>query len=128
MFLDYKQAFDSVPHQLLISKLQQLGLHSNLLSWITDYLSQRNQRVVVEGATSSQTPVSSSVPQGSVLGPLLFSIYMDDITGVALSPQSELVLYADDVLLYHTISCLEDVLMLQSDIDSIETWSAEHLL
>ena len=93
-----------------------------------DYLSQRKQRVVVEGATSSQTPVSSSVPQGSVLGPLLFSIYMDDITGVALSPQSDLVLYADNVLLYRTISCLEDVLMLQSDIDSIETWSAEHLL
>ena len=82
----------------------------------------------MEGATSSQTPVSSSVPQGSVLGPLLFSIYMDDITGVALSPQSDLVLYADNVLLYRTISCLEDVLMLQSDIDSIETWSAEHLL
>ena len=64
----------------------------------------------------------------SVLGPLLFSIYIDDITGVALSPQSDLVLYADDVLLYCIISCLEDVLMLQSDIDSIETWSAERLL
>ena len=128
VFLDYRKAFDSVPHQLLISKLQQLGLHSNLLSWITDYLSQRKQRVVVEGATSSQAPVSSGVPQGSVLGPLLFSIYIDDITGVALSPQSDLVLYADDVLLYRIISCLEDVLMLQSDIDSIETWSAERLL
>ena len=79
----------------------------------------------MEGATS---PVSSGVPQGSVLGPLLFSIYIDDITGVALSPQSDLVLYADDVLLYRIISCLEDVLMLQSDIDSIETWSTERLL
>ena len=63
----------------------------------------------MEGATSSQAPVSSGVPQGSVLGPLLFSIYTDDITGVALSPQSDLVLYADDVLLYRIISCLEDV-------------------
>ena len=112
VFLDYRKEFDSVPHQLLISKLQQLGVHSNLLSWITDYLSQRKQRVVVEGATSSQASVSSGVPQGSVLGPLLFSIYIDDITGVALSPQSDLVLYADDVLLYCIISCLEDVLML----------------
>ena len=120
MFLDYRKAFDSVPHQLLISKLQQLGLHSNLLSWITDYLSQRKQRVVVEGATSSQAPVSSGVPQGSVLGPLLFSIYIDDITGIVLSPQSDLVLYADDVLLYHIISCLEDVLMLQSDIAHVQ--------
>ena len=60
----------------------------------------------MEGATSSQAPVSSSVPQGSVLGPLLFSIYIDDITGVVLSPQSDLMLYADDVLLYHIANIL----------------------
>ena len=105
VFLDYKKVFDSVPHKLWIEKLQQIGLHNNLLAWMTDYLTQRKQRVVVEGATSSQALVSSGVPQGSVLGPLLFSIYIDDITGVALSPQSDLVLYADDVLLYRTISC-----------------------
>ena len=128
VFLDYKKAFDSVPHKLLIEKLQQIGLHNNLLAWITDYLTQRKQRVVVEGATSSQALVSSGVPQGSVLGPLLFSIYIDDITGIALSPQSDLVLYADDVLLYRTISCREDISLLQSDLDAIETWSTDHLL
>ena len=64
VFLDYKKAFDSVPHKLLIEKLQ---LHNNLLAWITDYLTQRKQRVVVKGATSSQALVSSGVPQGSVL-------------------------------------------------------------
>ena len=66
MFLDYKKVFDSVPRSLLIEKLQQIGLHNNLLAWITDYLAQRKQRVVVEGTTSSQALVSSGVPQGSV--------------------------------------------------------------
>ena len=116
--------------KLLIEKLQQIGLHNNLLAWITDHLTQRKQTVVVEGATSSQALVSSGVPQGSVLGPLLFSIiyYIDDITGVALSLQSDLVLYADDVPLYRTISYWEDTSLLQSDLDAIETWSTDHLL
>ena len=107
VFLDYKKVFDSVPHELLVSRLQNLGLHCNLLSWITDYLTQRKQ-VVVDGTSSSQVLVSSGVPQGSVLGPLLFSIYIDDITRITLSPRSNIVLYADDVLLYRIITCLED--------------------
>ena len=108
VFLDYKKAFDSVPHELLVSRLQNLGLHRNLLSWITDYLTQRKQQVVVDGASSSQVLVSSGVPQGSILGPLLFSIYIDDITRITLSPWSNIVLCADNALLYHIITCLED--------------------
>ncbi|MGJ8945895.1 hypothetical protein AB9K17_23685, partial [Salmonella enterica subsp. enterica serovar Kentucky] len=74
------------------------------LSWLFDYLTQRKQQVVVDGATSNQVSVVSGVPQGSVLGLLLFSIYINGITEVSISPRSYRVLYADDVLLYRGIS------------------------
>ena len=128
VFLDYRKAFDSVPHAPLITKLQEIGLNANLLAWLTDYLTLRRQQVVVDGITSDQVVVTSGVPQGSVLGPLLFSIYINDITEVTLSPQSHSVLYADDALLYRAISQPEDFLAVQSDIKAIEDWSDKQLL
>ena len=104
VFLDYRKAFDSVPYARLMRKLQDIGLHVNLLAWLHDYLTLRRQQVVVDGATSSQIAVVSGVPQGSVLGPLLFSIYINGITEVDISLQSCSVLYCDDVLLYRGIS------------------------
>ena len=127
-FLDFKKAFDSVPHAPLIEKLQGTGLHPQLLKWLTDYLSSRKQQIVVNGESSSRCSVSSGVPQGSVLGPLLFAFYIDDITKTLLSPGSTLVLYVDDVLLYNTISVPQDFLHVQSDLDSLHQWSvANHL-
>ena len=128
IFLDYRKAFDSVPHAPLIGKLVDIGLHSNLLAWVTDYLTNRFQQVVVDGAWSHPAHVTSGVPQGSVLGPLLFSIYINSITELPLSPQSSRVLYADDALLYRPISHPDDFLAVQSDINMIKGWSDEHLL
>ena len=129
VFLDYRKAFDSVPHAPLMKKLQDIGLHTNLLAWLFDYLTLRKQQVVVDGATSSQVTVASGVLQGSVLGPLLFSVYINGITEVGISPHSYRVLYTDDILLYRGISQpKEDLLTVQSDIDELDKWSEEQLL
>ena len=128
IFLDYKKAFDSVPHAPLINKLRRIGLHVGLLEWLTDYLTLRKQQVVVNGAKSCLASVTSGVPQGSVLGPLLFSIYINDITEVSLSPTSSLVMYADDILYHRLIRDTREFEEVQSDVTKLEEWSDNHLL
>ena len=105
-FFDFKKAFDSVPHRALVDKLKHINLNPVLLRWILSYLSGRRQQVVVNGETSEQLPVLSGVPQGSVIGPLLFLIYIDRIKTLPLSDESHLTLYADDMLLYRPITSL----------------------
>ena len=94
---------------------------------MADYAAQI-EVVVINGASSHSTHVISGVPQGSVLGPLLFLIYIDDITTLALSESSKLSLYADDMLLYKTISSTADYAELQQDIDLIYGWSTANLM
>ena len=101
-FLDLKKAFDGVPHVSLINKLTALNINPYLLQWIVDYLSNRHQYIGVNGKTSTSSRVLLGVPQGSILGPLLFLIYINDITNVELN-DGNLLLYADDILLYHPI-------------------------
>ena len=79
VFLDLQKAFESVPHKSLFEKLQQTEISHHIISWISDYLTSREQKVVVDGKSSQFSPVISRVPQGSVLGPLLFLVYVDDL-------------------------------------------------
>ena len=96
--------------------------------WVTDYLTNRYQTVVVNGESSQPAPVISGVPQGSVLGPLLFLIYINDLTKISLTDGSKLTLYADDVLWFGLINSSEDFVALQDDIDRVGLWSHTNFL
>ena len=117
-------AFDSVPHKYRLVKLQQTGLSQHVLDWISNYLSFREQRVVVNGKTSEPKVVLSGVPQGSVLRPLLLliCIYVDGVAHLPLSEGSQCVPYADDLLLFCPINTKEDFSHLQHDISLVEDW------
>ena len=120
-FLDFKKAFDSVPHLPLINKLSDIGLNNYIIRWICSYLTER-RLVVLNGCSSSSCKVTSWVPQGSVLGPLLFLLYINGLEEIALSPGTKFVLYADDILLYKPIRTLEDHHLFQSDLNAISNW------
>ena len=94
IYLDFSKAFDSVPHSLLIHKLKTFGFNGDLLNWLKTYLTGRKQQVVIEGAKSSWLSVTSGVPQGSILGPLLFLLYMNDMPDVVSF--CSISLFADD--------------------------------
>ena len=121
LFLDFAKAFDSVPHQRLLLKLECLGIHGNLLNWFRSYLTDRSQRVVINGHYSEWLPVLSGVPQGSILGPLLFILYIKNLHSLVKS--SSLKIYADDVALYAAVSSYQDCVNLQDDLARIYDWS-----
>ena len=97
VYLDFKKAFDSVPHERLLGKLKAYGIGGKLHAWISDFLKGRRQRVNVEGEFSGWMNVDSGIPQDSVLGPLCFLIFVDDIPSVVSGPMK---LFADDTKLY----------------------------
>ena len=101
ILLDFAKAFDKVPHLRLLSKLTSYGITGNTKNWIKSFLSNRKQRVSVNGALWDITDVTSGVPQGSVLGPVLFLLYINDIDG---NIKSSIHLFADDSIIYRQIS------------------------
>ena len=120
VLLDFSKAFDKVPHQRLMSKLHYYGVRNNTLGWIKAFLSGRTQQVVVEGVHSSPACVLSGVPQGTVLGPLLFLSYINDLPEVVTSCHTRL--FADDALLYRTINNSLDQTKLQEDLNCLAKW------
>ena len=124
-YLDFRKAFDSVPHKRLLCKLKGYGIDGNLLDWIGDFLSDRTQYVAINGVSSDRVRVTSGVPQGSVLGPTLFIYYINDLPTVSESPTN---IFADDTKSYNTIESQDDKVKLQKCIDSLVQWSIIWLL
>ena len=124
IYLDFAKAFDKVDHQLLIKKLRKYHFSEHLISWIASFLSNRSQHVVVNGMTSFLAMIISGVPQGSVLGPLLFILFINDMQGcISLST---IRFFADDTRLLKHIFCHTDSSELQKDLDSVIKWSKEN--
>lgn len=122
IFMDFKKAFDKVPHQKLLHKLGHIIRNDKLLAWISAYLRSRSQFVAINNAFSNCAPVDSGVPQGSVLGPLLFLLYINDIV---LDLSVHVKLYADDCIVYEKIESPQDQLRLNNDFQKIIAWCHE---
>ena len=119
--LDFSKAFDTVPHKRLLQKLSHYGIRGELNNWIRAFLTNRLQSVIIEGISSGPAEVLSGVPQGTVLGPILFLCHINDLP---LSVKSSVRMFADDCLLYSPIRCFEDHLKLQSDLVALDGWAA----
>lgn len=119
--LDFAKAFDRVPHNELIMKLKQVGINNNVVEWVRSYLTCRTQYVDINGYKSDRLLVTSGVPQGSVLGPVLFLVYINDICS-DINQNITVRLFADDCLLYREICNHNDQKMLSDALASIEKW------
>ena len=117
--LDFAKAFDTVPHESVLGKLKFYGIDDNINRWVRAFLTNRTQEVVVDGGKSDRAAVASGVPQGTVLGPLLFLLHINDLP---LNVESSVRLFADDCLLYRAISSREEAEVLQRDLHSLYAW------
>ena len=119
ILLDFSKAFDKVAHEKLILKLHQYGIRGDTLNWIKDFLDNRKQTVVINGINSDEVPVSFGVPQGSVLGPILFLAYINDLPEQV---KSRVRLFADDTAMYLALSSTTEGQVLQTDLACLEQW------
>ena len=122
IIMDSAKAFDKVPHRRLLHKLEYYGIRGSTHKWINSWLSGRTRQVVLDGQASDPVPVLSGVPQGSVLGLVLFLIFINDLLD---NIRSSVCLFADDCVLYKNIRSLQDCLILQEDLTSLGQWEAD---
>lgn len=121
IFVDLRKAFDSIDHQILLSKLHAYGIRGHIHDWFTSYLSNRTQRTFVNGTYSDPAIITYGVPQGSVLGPVLFLLFINDVTNL-IDPDS-IFLYADDTVLYQSGNSVQEVHnQLQLKLDHFVDW------
>jgi len=126
IIMDFAKAFDKVSHSRLLLKLDHYGIRGKTLQWISSFLRNRSQRVVLEGESSETAPVTSGVPQGTVLGPILFLIFINDLPDHA--QHCTVRLFADDCVLQMEVRNEDDCLKLQDDIDNIGRWERQWLM
>ena len=124
IYIDFSKAFDTVNHERLLQKFWNAGVRGMLHRWLLSYLTDHIQMVRSCGARSYSFPTPSGVPQGSNLGPMLFIIFINDLSSFVRS--SQLLKYANDAKLYLIISKLEDTIMLQSNLDIFHEWSIKN--
>lgn len=117
VYTDFCKAFDKVDHELLLNKIAFNGIRGNLLRWFASYILNRCQRVVINGYSSRVIEVTSGVPQGSILGPLLFNIFVNDI-GYCFH-HTQFLMYADDLKVYKSIKTVDDSILFQQDLDRL---------
>ena len=119
--LDFAKTFDKVPHRRLMNKLRICGIDGDIALWIQSFLSDRSQNVIVDGASSDCTRVRSGVPQETVMGPLLFLLFINGMPSV-VDPHTEVRLFADDCLIYRTIRSVQDQIQFQLDLSALHNW------
>ena len=121
LFLDLKKAFDTVSHSIMLRKLSAIGVSASSVKWFDSYFSDRTQLTRVSGKSSSEKPIRIGVPQGSILGPILFQIYVNDLPGYIA--KSSVSMFADDTAIYSSAETHEELeLILQDDLHSVSQW------
>lgn len=123
IFLDFQKAFDKVPHGNLMKKVRSFGIEGKLGDWMENWLTNREQRVVVNGSCSDWARVESGVPQGSILGPLLFTLYINDID---TDLKNSILKFADDTKIWGEVNSNEDKIKMHDDLRRLERWSDEN--
>ena len=129
VFLDLKKAFDTVHHKVLLNKLQNIGVQGFELNWFESYLSNRQQVTKIGDFTSNPAFVNFGVPQGSILGPLLFTLYINSLSSVITNNNAKVTLYADDTAIFvkgKSVSNINDIM--NTEISKVANWLNENFL
>ena len=124
IYMDFQKAFDTVPHRRLIGKLKSFNINEDIIGWIENFITGRTQQVVIGEECSGWMPVTFGIPQGSVLGSMLFVIYINDLPETV---RSDVYLFADDTKIFKALNSDNDKDILQSDLTNLMDWSEKWL-